>query len=153
MRNLDIITLANAGVMQATGYTLKPAEAYQLFLLKKQIGRAVEAVREAETSLVRDAGIDDPAAFDARTQELSGKGELTEEERRELEEHREKLVRLNGTRRALYEDEAEIRVSPIPYEAWFALQQENAKSNVFGGDSETILENIFWKAPEEGAES
>ncbi len=153
MRNLDVITLANAGVMQATGYTLKPAEAYQLFLLKKQIGRAVEAVREAEQSLVRDAGIDDPAAFDARTQELSGKGELTEEERRELEEHREKLVRLNGTRRALYEDEADIKVSPIPYEAWFALQQENAKSNVFGGDSETILENIFWKAPEEGAES
>ncbi len=152
MKNIDIIQLANAGVLHATGYTLKPAEAYQLFLLKKQVGKAVEAIREAEQSLVRDAGIDDPAAFDARVKELAEKAEPTKEERKELEEHKQKLVRLNGTRRALYEDETGIRVSPIPYGAWFALQQENAKSNVFGGEAESILENIFWKAPEEGAE-
>ncbi len=152
MRNLDVILLANAGLLQATGYTLKPAEAYQLFLLKKQVGRAVEAIREAEQSLVRDAGVEDPASFDRRTEELKGKPELTKEERAELEEHQNKLVRLNEMRKSLYEDEADIKVSPIPYEAWFSLQQENAKSNIFGGDSETILENIFWKAPEEGAE-
>ena len=152
MKNIDIIQLANAGVLQATGYTLKPAEAYQLFLLKKQVGKAVEAIREAATSLARDAGIDDPAAFDRRGEELEEKAEPTKEERKELEEHRQKLTRLNGTRMALYEDETEVRVSPIPYASWFALQQENAKSNIFGGEAESILENIFWKAPEEGAE-
>ncbi len=151
MRNIDIITLANAGVIQATGYTLSPAEAYQLYRLKKQVGRAVEVIREAEAELIKAAGIEDPAAFDARTQELSALAEPTKAERKEIEEHRDKLTRLAGTRKALYEDETEVKVSPIPYDAWFSLQKENSKSNAFGGEVEAILEGVFWSAPEEGA--
>lgn len=152
MRNIDIITLANAGVIQATGYTLSPAEAYQLYRLKKQVGKAVEAIREAETGLIEAAGIEDPASFDNRTKELAALTEPTKEEQREIDEHRDKLTRLAETRKALYEDETEIRVSPIPYDSWFALQKENSKSNAFGGEVEAVLEGIFWSAPEEGAE-
>lgn len=150
MRNLDIIILANAGIMRATGYDLQPKEAYQFYLLKKQIEKAVSSIREAEGEFVKNAGIDNPEAFDERTKELSGKSELSKEERKELDEHRNTLDKLNEMRKALYEDETDIRVKPIPFESWFRLQKENSKENIFGGNAEAILENVFWSAPEEG---
>ncbi len=151
MRNLDIIILANAGILRATSYELKPDEAYQFYRLKKQIKAAVDSIREAETELVRTVGIDDPRAFDERTKELSGKEELTAEEQAEYEAHGAKLVKLDELRKALYEDETEIRVKPVPFDSWFKLQKENAKSNALGGEAESILEGVFWLAPEEGA--
>lgn len=150
MRNLDIIILANAGIMRATGYDLQPKEAYQFYLLKKGIEKAVASIRETEGEFVKNAGIENPESFDERTKELSSKAELSNTEQSELDEHRKTLDKLNEMRKALYEDETDIKVKPIPFESWFKLQKENAKENIFGGNVETILENIFWEAPKEG---
>lgn len=151
MKNIEIIVLANAGIAKATGYELSSDEAYQLYQLKKQVEKAVTEIRSAESELVGAAGIENPKVFDARTKELMEKSERTEEEKEELAEHTARLDKLNELRRALYNDETEIKVKPIPFESWFKLQKENAKDNIFNGEVESILEDVFWTAPQDNS--
>ena len=158
MKNYEVVTLVNAGVLQATAHEVAPAHAYKLYKLKKALEKALSAIQDAEKGLVKDAGIEDAQAFDDRGRELAKvkEEERKEEQKAEAEERNAKLLKFSELRKALYEDEAQIEgLKTVPYEVWFALQKENRaakvngqESDIFSGPAESILEGVFWTEPE-----
>lgn len=159
MKNYEVITLVNAGVLQTTAHDVAPAHAYKLYKLKKALEKALAAIQESEKGLVKDAGIEDAQAFDDRGRELAKMKpeELTEEQKAEKREREAKLSKMGELRRALYEDEAALEgLKTVPYDVWFALQKENRavkaggqETDVLTGAVESILEGVFWEAPKE----
>ena len=159
MKNYEVVTLINAGVLQATAHDVAPAHAYKLYKLKKALEKTLSAIQDAEKGLVKDAGIEDAQAFDERGRELAKvkEDERTEAQKAEMEERNAKLVKVGELRKALYEDEAQIEgLKTVPYDVWFALQKENRavkvngqEADIFSGPAESILEGVFWDAPAE----
>ena len=159
MKNYEVITLVNAGVLQTTAHDIAPSHAYKLYKLKKALEKALSAIQESEKGLVKDAGIEDPQAFDERGRELAKikADELTEEQKAERKEREEKLSKMGELRKALYEDEAALEgLKTVPYDVWFTLQKENRavrvggqETDVLSGAAESILEGVFWEAPKE----
>lgn len=161
MRNSDIITLINNGLLYTTAFNVDSASAYKLYKLKKAVENASEKIRETEKGLVKDAGIDQPEAFDERMRELNSiKPEnLTDEQKAELDTLNKEFRKYTDLRIEMYNDTTDLDdVKPVPYDTWFTLQKENKevtvpgndiKFNVFSGPVESILEGVFWNAPEE----
>lgn len=159
----DIVTLANVGLAKATSHTLSPASAYILTRFKSEVDRLAKEYSQRYTALPKEVGIEDAEAFDARHKELSEKKKRTKEEEAEWNENLDKLVKLQGMRNALANDEAQVNVKPMPWEEWFKLKEENKALtvNIFDDKGkevdkrelfefvELVSEGILWKAPEE----
>lgn len=159
MKNHQLISLVNAGILSATVHTLCTADSYKVFKLKKAIRTAFTGIQDMERDLLAECGITDPKAFDNRTAELRSIAEPSEAEKSELEGMEAKSAQFFEQRTQLYNEEAELKdVRTIPYESWKQLQDENAavaqadgrKTDIFSGLAEELLEGIFWIAPEEG---
>ena len=160
----EVLAIVNAGMLEVSARTLPTRERYNVFDLKQQLREALRKREEREKELIKECGIEDAAAFDARNEELRGKakdGSLSAEERKELDGNRAKLETYFAQRTELDKDSVKMEVRPIGYEAWFALRDENAGTRVKVGDKETeadlipdwaeaILFGKFWTAPEDG---
>jgi len=157
MKNYEILALMNSGLMQTTAYELGPESAYKLYKFKKLVQKAFEKLQEDERDLLKNAGIEDGASFDARRTELAKIENPTEEEKKELDEMGEKLKKYISLREALYTDDVDISgVKSLSYEDWFKLKKENRavkindkETDVFSGAIESVLEGVLWTAPEE----
>lgn len=157
MKNYEVLALINSGIMQATAYELGPESAYKVYKFKKLIQKAFERLQEDERDLLKNAGIEDGAAFDTRRTELAKIENPTEEEKKELEEMGEKLKKYISLRETLYTDDVDVSsIKPISYEEWFKLKKENKavkindrETDIFGGAIEGLLEGVFWTTPEE----
>ena len=156
----EVLALANAGLLNVSASTLSARDRYNVFDLKQKLREALKSREEREKELIKECGIEDAAAFDARNEELRKKEALTEEERKELDGNRAKLETYFAQRSELDKDSVKMEVRPIGYEAWFALRDENARVKVTVGGKETeadlipdwaeaILFGKFWTAPEE----
>ena len=152
----EVLALANAGVLNVSARTLSARGRYNVFDLKQRLRDALKSREEREKELIKECGIEDAAAFDARNAELRKKETLTEDERKELDGNRAKLETYFGQRTELDKDTVEMDVRPIGYEAWFALRDENARVKVGEEErdlipdwAEAMLFGKFWTAPEE----
>lgn len=159
----EITALVNAGMLNVSARTLSTRDRYNVFDLKQQLKEALRKREEREKELIKECGIEDAAAFDARNEQLRGKvkdGTITEEERKELDGNRARLETFLGQRTELDRDTVKIEVRPIGCEAWFALRDENASVKVAVGGKETeadlipdwaesLLFGKFWTAPGE----
>lgn len=160
MKNLDFVTLANAGVLESTQHTLSTAHSYKVFQLKSVIRKTISTISQTEKELLAECGIGDDTAFMLRRNELLAKAEdqLTEEERKELKSSTDQLTRYTQMRSELMDEEApeSTRIRTIPYDEWVKLQDENRSvmhdgvtTDVFSSEVEELLYGNFWLAPEE----
>ena len=156
----EVLAIVNAGMLDVSARTLPTRERYNVFDLKQQLREALKKLDERGKELLKECGIEDAAAFDARNEELRGKvkdGSITGEEQKELDGNEAKLATYFAQRNEMRKDTIKMEVRPIGCEAWFALRDENTA--VKGEDgrehdllpdwAESILFNKFWLAPQE----
>lgn len=153
MKNGDIITLLDCGVLSITSHTLSTAHAYKVYKLRKAIDKAVNDIAIAERGLQLECGISDPDAFDKKRAALRRASNDSEE----LSKMDAQLARYLEMRNKLYDDDVALEgVKAMPYDEWRKLQDENKAVEIRGravdvlsGKAEMILEDILWKAPSE----
>ena len=168
----EVLAIVNAGMLDVSARTLPTRERYNVFDLKQQLREALKKLDERGKELLKECGIEDAAAFDARNEELRGKvkdGSITREEQKELDGNEAKLATYFAQRNEMRKDTIKMEVRPIGCEAWFALRDENARAkalvNVKDDDGkevqkeeekdlipdlvESVLFGKFWTAPED----
>lgn len=163
----EITALINNGFLNVTARTLSARDRYSVFDFKQKLREALETKEKRDRELIRECGIEDAAAFDARNEELRGKvkdGTLTEDERRELDGNRARLETVMEQRREMLSDKVELDVRPVGYESFFRLCDENAAVKVKDGDGkerevslipewvESLLFGKLWTAPADSPE-
>lgn len=145
MKTIDILNLTDAGILAITANDLDAAHAYKVLKFKKAVKKAFESIMESEREILKEAGIEDAAAFDKERKELIESGSNP----KRLEEMNKQLSRLLELRANLYKEEAELEgAKTIPFEQFHALQSENKDLdhkplNAF----EDLLEGVLWEAP------
>jgi hypothetical protein len=148
MKNIEIFNLAGSGIFSVSANTLDAAHAYKVIKFKSAVRKAAQAIEDAQKELTKEAGIDDPQAFDKEYQDLL-KSKANPERLKELDG---KFKRLMELRSNLYNEEATLDgVKTIPYEQFFALQKENKdiKEKPLENFAD-LLEGILWTGePEE----
>lgn len=157
----EITALVNSGFLNVTARTLPTADRYNVFDFKQKLREALETKDRRDKELIKECGIEDAAAFDARNEELRKKTDLTEEEQKELDGNRAKLETVVEQRREMLSDKVEIDVRQIGCGSFFKLCDENAAVSVKDGDGkesgmnlipewvESLLFGKLWTAPEE----
>lgn len=153
----EVLAIVNAGMLEVSARTLPTRERYNVFDLKQQLREALKKLDERGKELLKECGIEDAAAFDARNDVLRKKKDLTEEERAELDANRAKLETYFAQRNEMHKDTVKMEVRPVGCEAWFALRDENAAVKGEDGKErdlipdyvESLLFGKFWTAPEE----
>lgn len=159
----EVQAIVNSGMLNASARTLPTRERYNVFDLKQQLREALKKIEDRGKELLRECGIEDAAAFDARNEQLRGKvkdGSITGEEQKELDGNRAKLETYFAQRNEMHNDTVKMEVRPIGCEAWFALRDENAAVKGEDGKerdlipdwAEAILFGKFWTAPEDAPE-
>lgn len=146
MKTIDILNLANAGILSITANDLDAAHAYKVLKFKKAIKKAFESIMESEQEILKEAGIEDAVAFDKERKELIESGS----DKKRLEELNKQLSRVLELRGNLYKEDVELDCKAIPFEQFHALQCENKDLdhkplNTF----EDLLEGVLWEAPNE----
>lgn len=156
MKKQDVVILVSKGVTHATNHTLPVEHAYKVVKFKRELSLKLDAICEEEDAIRRDVGIKDPKEFDERLGELRKKSSLTEAEAAELKDMEEKLARFKELRKVMLQGDVTLDVKKMPYDAWHALQCENAnceidgeKVDLFSGYAEDVLEGVLWEAPKE----
>ena len=157
----EITALVNGGFLNVTARTLPTSDRYSVFDFKQKLREVLETKDRRDKELVRECGIEDAAAFDARNEELRKKTDLTEDERRELDANRAKLETVMEQRREMLSDKVELDVRRIGCGSFFRLCDENAAVRVKDGDgkerevclipdwAERLLFGKLWTAPGE----
>lgn len=146
MKTIDILNLSNAGILSITANDLDAAHAYKVLKFKKAVKKAFESIMESEREIIKEAGIEDAAAFDKERKELMESGSNP----KRLEEMNKQLSRVLELRANLYKEEVELDCKVLPFEQFHALQRENKDldhkpMNTF----EDLLEGVLWEAPNE----
>lgn len=156
MKNIDIINIANAGVLNITAHDLDVAQSYKVFKFKKWVRNTLKSIQDDEKDLLAEVGITDAPAFDQRRSELLAKEERTAEEQTELDKLNGQAEGYFNRQNELYNEEVTREVKAMPYESWKKLQDENRAVEVNGkatdvlmGYVEDVLEGVLWEAPEE----
>lgn len=121
MKNKSIFILVNSGILNTTANDASDSAAYEHYKLRKQLTSAYEDLINRRNDLLK---------------ENPGEGDEASDRAKDLIEQ-------------LFEDETEIKVNPISYQDWRAIQKENADKKVFVGFNEEFLEGVFWKVPED----
>lgn len=150
MKKQTIIVLANAGIAAMTNHSLDTAQAYKVVKFRKALNAALEAIGKDEETIRKDAGIDDPQAFDKELMELRE----SKSDPKRLEEMEGQLKRFNELRMEMLKEEVELDCKTLPYAEWHKLQCENKevgdkKIDLLSGWVEDVLEGVLWVAPED----
>ena len=155
MKNFDIINLVQSGCLGITGLDLDSANAYKVVKFRSALQKAIKKIQELEESMLKEIGIDDPNATDARIKELREKGDqISDAEKEELEGLQAKVKKFNETRMEMLNEDVTLEgVKTMPYEQWHILRKENfSKDKNAPGPIdnyvESVLEGVLWRAPE-----
>ncbi len=149
MKYSEIITLVNGSIINATAHDADSSHAYKFLKLRKKVDSLFNEYIEKEKSLMKECGL---------------------EEGKKIEDNdRDKAKRYFEMRKELLDEEVVLDgIKTVPYDVWVELQRENraktVKKRVFvngkemerdevvdilSGKVELLLEDIFWKAPED----
>jgi len=142
----DVIYLINGGIMAATTHNLSASNAYCVFRLKRALDKAYASYRDAMAGILKEVGIDDPAAFDRRRSEMLNDSqeaaELNATYCRFLDMHEHLLV----------DDYQMPELEMLSYDQFKDWQDENRAVNIEGKSVDVvnyqmqcILEDVLWK--------
>lgn len=159
----DVLTMQECKIGDITAHSLTAAHAYKVAKFKAELRRLSECYQNMRNQLPREAGVEDPQAFDTRMTELDKKaqeGKLTKAEQNEYDELNPKRVRFAELLNNLLDEEPQHDIKAMPYEEWKALQDENRNVICEVTDNngqkkqlellmvvEPILMNILWAEP------
>lgn len=151
MKNKDIISLAQCGVLTVTAHDLSVSHAYKVYKLKKTIEAKVKDIQEKEKELLTKIGIKDPQEFDKERAELRKVESRTAEQDERLDEMNKQAEAYRRSQEELLNQDNEIVLKKLPYEEWKKLQDENHKDgkDILSGFAEVALEGVFWTPPVE----
>ncbi len=156
MKKSDIIILSNFGVGLITNHNIPVEHAYKVVKFRKALTSALESIGKDEEALRKDTGIEDAKAFDDELKNLREKISRTDEEQARLDEMEAQLKRFVELRNEMLNEDVDLNIKTMPYEAWHALQKENCereingkKADILSGYVEDLLEGVLWEAPEE----
>lgn len=158
----DIVAMQNVGIRKATSHTLSPKGAYTLTRFKSEVARLYAEWQDRGRKISNEVGIEDGKAFYQRYKELCDK-KCNKEEQKELDAAKDKIARLTAMQNELDNDEVTINCTPMSYEDWFNLINENKglvvnitdnngkvlDSYELFGFIESLSEGILWAAPAE----
>lgn len=133
MKNRDIITLANGGLLAATAHSLPVEQFYKWHKFKRAVEKANRLLGDAQRALLQDCGID-PAKF----------GDAEPDARKRFDAANAKLI----------EEDAEVEVKArIPFKYYKGIYDENhtERGDIFAvGEVEAVLlDNLFTNEEEE----
>lgn len=159
MNKADIFNLVNAGVANITNLTLDGKHAYKVLKFRRALTGAYRSLLEEIRAIQKDAGIDDPQAFDKELAGLREKAkpytdngkEIPSEIGGPLAESEATFARYKALEKALMDDSVKLDCIAMPYDAFHALQKENEKTcpALAHGYIEDVLEGVLWTAPDE----
>lgn len=151
MNKADIINLVNAGVPGITNLTLDGKHAYKVLKFRRAILAVHGQIRDDFSAIFKEAGIEDPQAFDKELAELNALSSRTPEQEARLAELDKTFVRYKALEGEMLKEEVKLDCVPMPYEDFHALQKENEKtcSALTHGYIEDVLEGVLWTAPED----
>lgn len=151
MNKADIFNLANAGIGNITNLTLDGKHAYKVLKFRRAIIGAYTSLLDEIKAITKEAGIEDPQAFDKERAELRAITPRTPDEDKRLAEMDKTFDRYKELEKELLSEEVKLDCVPMPYEAFHALQKENEKTfpGLAHGYIEDALENVLWVAPED----
>lgn len=159
MNKADIINLVNAGVPGITNLTLDGKHAYKVLKFRRALLAAHGQIRDDFSAIFKEAGIEDPQAFDKELAELREKAKPYTDAGKEIPaEIGGKLMKAEATfsrykalEGEMLKEEVKLDCVPMPYEDFHALQKENEKScpAITSPYIEDALENVLWVAPED----
>ena len=107
MKNIDVVIMVNAGILNITENNLPAKSAYKVVKFRSALNKAFEIVQNLEKDLLKDIGIDDPQQFDKEIEDLKSKTR-TEEESNKLSELLQKQEKYNKLHFEMFNDEAKI---------------------------------------------
>ena len=129
LKNVVIKNLLGNGLENTTDHSLSATSAYRVFKFRHAIADAYKEIDEKRKKLVEE-NIGDGLAFDLRKTELETKGNRTEEEEKELAELQQKADKFAKLYNELLNDETEIKVTPISFEQYHLLANENKQTPI-----------------------
>lgn len=147
MKNHNIISLTNAGILSISANNLEAVFAYKVIKFKKAVKKALDAIMSAENDILKEVNIEDVVAFNKERADLRKSG-ADKKRLAELDKTYERFIKLQEN---LYNEEVVLEgVTPLSFEQFHELQKENKELpnkplNVF----EEILEGVLWEAPNE----
>ena len=151
MNKADIINLVNAGVPGITNHTIDGKHAYKVLKFRRAVLAAYNPLADEYNAIRKEAGIDDPQAFDKEREELHINTARTPEQEKRMAEMDKTFARYKELEHEMMTEEVKLDCVPMPYEAFHALQVENEKTcpALSHGYIEDVLENVLWVAPED----
>lgn len=151
MNKADIINLVNAGVPGITNLTLDGKHAYKVLKFRRALLAVHGQLRDEFSAIFKEAGIEDPQAFDKELAELRALSSRTPEQEARLAELDKTFDRYKALEGEMLKEEVKLDCVPMPYEDFHALQKENEKTcpALTHGYIEDALEGVLWTAPED----
>lgn len=151
MNKADIINLVNAGVPGITNLTLDGKHAYKVLKFRRALLAAYQPTGDEYGAIRKEAGIEDPQAFDKERNELHTLSSRTADQEARLAELDKTFARFKELEHELLTEEVKLDCVPMPYEDFHALQKENEKTcpALAHGYVEDVLEGVLWTAPED----
>lgn len=151
MNKADIINLVNAGVPGITNLTLDGKHAYKVLKFRRALLAVHGQLRDEFSAIFKEAGIEDPQAFDKERNELHAISPRTPDEEKRMAELDAIFARYKELEGEMLKEEVKLDCVPMPYEDFHALQKENEKicPALAHGYIEDVLEGVLWTAPEE----
>lgn len=121
MKNKDILTLVNGGILAATAHSLPVEHFYKWHKFRRALEKHYVAIDVEQKALMKNCGID-PASFNDAPQET--------------------LARFDEANAQLMNDEAPIQLpAPIPAEFYKGIYDEN-RAVPFAGRTVDIFSNL-----------
>lgn len=151
MNKADIINLVNAGVPGITNLTLDGKHAYKVLKFRRALLAAYQPIGDEYDAIRKEAGIEDPQAFDKERDELHAIVSRTAEQEKRMTELDKTFARYKELEHELLTEGVKLDCVPMPYEDFHALQKENEKTcpALTHGYIEDVLEGVLWVAPED----
>lgn len=147
MKNHNIVSIVNAGILTISANDLDAVLAYRVIKFKKAVKKALDSIMSAENDILKELGIEDVLAFNKERSNLLESGS-NKKRLAELDKKHERFVELQNN---LYNEDAKLEdIAPLTFEQFHELQKENRELkfkplNAF----EEILEGVLWEAPNE----
>ena len=143
IRNGEIVSLVNMGILNVDYSSVDGAQAYKVYRFLRDLRKAAQDIEEQRGELVR-RHVSEDELKKAQAYEAA----LKEKKEPEMsgEDYRAVIAKLSEAGKeveALMNDTTDIVVRPVPFEEYFKLKKANRE--LFRPSVDMALEGVLWK--------
>lgn len=151
MKNRDIVSLVNMGVLNVDYSVVDGRDAYKVYRTLRDIRKAAQDIEEQRGELIR-RHVSDEEIRKAQAYETAVKSK--KEPEMTGEEYAAVIAKLNEAGKeieSLMNDTTEIDVRTIPFGEYFKVKKAN--KDLLKPAADFILEGVLWKDEDDGKEA